>query len=256
MKIIAIANQTGGVGKTATTMNLGVMLAEQGKKVLLIDFDPQHNLSNYLNGDNTSISIADAIEQELKNIDDYSSELIQSYNKNLDYISTSLTLSAIEMSLVMTSAREYILKDILIRLKVQERYDFVLIDCMPALNILLINALTAATTVLIPVEASYGAFEGLAQLFQYVDMVKKRLNRELKVEGILFTKVSNTNVSSEVREKLLEKYPTLLLKQEIKELTEARKSYASRIPLQKMNKSRLAEDFKQLAKELVERGEW
>ena len=255
MKIIAIVNQKGGVGKTATTMNLGVMLAEQGKKVLLIDFDPQHNLSNYLNGDNTSISIADAIEQELKNIDDYSSELIQSYNENLDYISTSLTLSAIEMSLVMTSAREYILKDILNRLKVQERYDFVLIDCMPALNILLINALTAATTVLIPVEASYGAFEGLAQLFQYVDMVKKRLNRELKVEGILFTKVSNTNVSSEVRGKLLEKYPTLLLNQEIKELTEVRKSYATRIPLQKMNKSRLAEDFKQLAKELVERGE-
>ena len=155
----------------------------------------------------------------------------------------------------MTSAREYILKDILHRLKVQERYDFVLIDCMPALNILLINALTAATTVLIPVEASYGAFEGLAQLFQYVDMVKKRLNRELKVEGILFTKVSNTKVSSEVREKLLEKYPTLLLNQEIKELTEARKSYAARIPLQKMNKSKLAEDFKQLAKELVERGE-
>ena len=157
MKIIAIANQKGGVGKTATTMNLGVTLAEAGKKVLLLDFDPQHNLSNYLKEKNYKMTIAEAIQQELASQYDYENTLIQSYSENLDYIPTSLNLSAIEMSLIMASAREYILSDILNRLNVKEKYDYVLIDCMPALNILLINALTASSSVLIPVEASYGA---------------------------------------------------------------------------------------------------
>lgn len=187
-KIIAIANQKGGVGKTSTTMNLGVSLATSGQRVLLIDFDPQHNLSNYLKEEDYQLTIAEAIEQELKNTDGYSDKLIQNYTENLDYIPTNLNLSAIEMSLVLASAREYVLTDILNRLKVQEKYDYVLIDCMPALNILLINGLTVATSVLIPVEASYGAFEGLGQLFQYVEMVKKRLNRTLHVEGFYLRK--------------------------------------------------------------------
>lgn len=254
-KIIAIANQKGGVGKTSTTMNLGVSLATNGQRVLLIDFDPQHNLSNYLKEEDYQLTIAEAIEQELKNTESYSEKLIQNYTENLDYIPTNLNLSAIEMSLIMASAREYVLTDILNRLKVQEKYDYILIDCMPALNILLINALTASTSVLIPVEASYGAFEGLRQLFQYVEMVKKRLNRTLHVQGILFTKVSNTKISQEVRSKLLQEYGDLLMKHEIRELTEARRSYAERIPLQEMAHSRLATDYKALATELVEKGE-
>lgn len=255
MKIIAIANQKGGVGKTSTTMNLGVTLAKAGKRILLLDFDPQHNLSNYLKEEKYELTIAEAIQQELNNQFDYEKNLIQSYSENLDYIPTSLNLSAIEMSLIMASAREYILSDIFNRLNVKEKYDYVLIDCMPALNILLINALTASTSVLIPVEASYGAFEGLGQLFQYIELVKKRLNRGLEVEGILFTKVSNTKISKELKNRLSEEYGNVLLKQEIKELTEARRSYAERVPLQQMAKSKLAENYVALAKEILEKGE-
>ena len=132
MKIIAIANQKGGVGKTSTTMNLGVTLAKAGKRVLLLDFDPQHNLSNYLKEESYELTIAEAIQQELNNQFEYEHKLIQSYSENLDYIPTSLNLSAIEMSLIMASAREYILSDIFNRLNVKEKYDYVLIDCMPA----------------------------------------------------------------------------------------------------------------------------
>ena len=242
MRIIAIANQKGGVGKTATTMNLGVSLANAGKKVLLLDLDPQHNLSNYLKEDDFKLTIAEAISQELNNNFEYTENIIKNYSENLDYIPTSLNLSAMEMSLITATAREHILSDILKRLNVSDKYDYVLIDCMPALNILLINALTAATSVLVPVEASYGAFEGLKQLFEYINLVKKRLNTELSVEGILFTKVSNTKISKEIRNRLTEEYGSYLLKQEIKELTEARRSYAERVPLQKMAHSMLADD--------------
>lgn len=250
MRIIAIANQKGGVGKTATTMNLGVSLANAGNKVLLLDLDPQHNLSNYLKEDDFKLTIAEAISQELNNNFEYAENIIKNYSKNLDYIPTSLNLSAIEMSLITATAREHILSDIFKRLNVSDKYDYVLIDCMPALNILLINALTAATSVLVPVEASYGAFEGLKQLFEYINLVKKRLNPELSVEGILFTKVSNTKISKEIRNRLKEEYGSCLLKQEIKELTEARRSYAERVPLQKMAHSKLAEDYAALVLEI------
>ena len=250
MRIIAIANQKGGVGKTATTMNLGVSLANAGKKVLLLDLDPQHNLSNYLKEDDFKLTIAEAISQELNNNFEYTENIIKNYSENLDYIPTSLNLSAIEMSLIMVTAREHILSDIFKRLNVSDKYDYVLIDCMPALNILLINALTAATSVLVPVEASYGAFEGLKQLFEYINLVKKRLNPDLSVEGILFTKVSNTKISKEIRSRLTEEYGSCLLKQEIKELIEARRSYAERVPLQKMTHSKLAEDYAALVLEI------
>lgn len=250
-KIIAIANQKGGTGKTATTMNLGYALSEEGKKVLVIDFDPQHNLTNYLSDEEHDFTISEAISKELQGAS-YPRSPIYNYEENLDYIPTNLNLSAIDMQLITANAREYILSDILTKLEVREHYDYVIIDCMPALNTLLINVLTAADSVIIPVEASYGAFEGLEQLFTYVNMVTQRLNRGLTVDGIIYTKVNNTKIANEVRERLKEYYPQLLFDNEIKELTEARKSYAERIPLSKMQGSRLASDYANLAKELVE----
>ncbi|TLQ49480.1 ParA family protein [Ruoffia tabacinasalis] len=255
-KVIAITNQKGGVGKTTTTMNLGYSLSQQGFKVLLIDFDPQHNLTNYLEGEAHSFTISEAIAEEISGETEYVSSLIQKYTESLHYIPTNLSLSAIELKLVMTNAREYILTDILTNLKIRDQYDYVLIDCMPALNMLLINVITAVDSIIVPVEASYGAFEGLEQLFEYVKMVQKRLNRDLKIEGIVYTKVNNTKISKEVREKLQDIYPNLLLSIEIKELTEARKSYAERIPLEEMKKSRLAMDYSNLATEIaVKRGQ-
>ncbi|MDO4432047.1 MAG: AAA family ATPase [Aerococcaceae bacterium] len=250
-KIITVANQKGGVGKTMTTMNLGCSLAEKGYKVLLIDLDPQHNLSNYLGYDPNQLTIADAIQQEINFSTDYLERLIQPYDTNLDYIATTLALSALEGAMYQAFSRETLLKNILTQLKVKERYDYVLMDSMPALNLLLINALTASDSVLVPVEGSLSALEGLEQLFGYIEMIQKRLNHALMVEGIIFTKVSATKISQQIRHRLTTDYPHLLLQTEVKELTEARRSYADRVPLNQMKRSQLAIDYAALADELI-----
>lgn len=250
-KIIAIANQKGGVGKTTTTMNLGYSLSKKGNKVLLIDLDPQHNLSNYLEYNPEQTSIFNALHQEIHFNDCYLSDIIHKFSDNLDYISTTLELSALESVMHQALSREYLIKNILTKLNVRQKYDYILIDCMPALNLLLINALTASDSVLVPVEGSYGAFEGLEQLFSYIEKVQKHLNTTLHVEGIIFTKVTSTKISNDVREKLASIFPQLLFENEIKELTEARQSYAKRIPLAEMTKSKLATHYALLADELT-----
>ena len=220
---------------------------------MLVDLDPQHNLSNYLNHKDNEVTIAEAIKQEMMFEKSYLSNLIRTYNKDLDYIPTSLNLSAVESGIYQAFSRETILKTIFERLHIKEKYDYILIDSMPALNLLLINTLTCADSVLVPVEGSFGAFEGLEQLFEYIKMIKQRLNQNLSVEGIVFTKVSNTNISKEVREKLINDYGDLLYKAEIPERTEARKSYAERTPLNDFKHSKLSVSYNLVSEELIEK---
>ncbi|TYQ17825.1 UNVERIFIED_CONTAM: chromosome partitioning protein [Acetivibrio alkalicellulosi] len=187
-KVISIVNQKGGVGKTATTLNLGYALSEMGKKVLLIDFDPQSSLTVCLGYDNTD-SLSTTIynlmalateEEDLPEKEKY----IQKIGK-LDLIPCNLELSAIEIALVNVMSRELILKSIVDEIK--SNYDYVIIDCSPSLGMLTINALAACDSVIIPVTPQYLSAKGLELLLRNIIRVKKRINQKIEVDGILLT---------------------------------------------------------------------
>lgn len=196
-KVTAIVNQKGGVGKTTTALNLGYALSEKGKKTLLVDFDPQENLTVALNqngNDKTNIQtlMADAIEEKVINKD-----CILSIKENLDLIPSSLELAGIEMTLVNVMSRETILKSIIEEIK--HEYDYILIDCSPSLGTLVINALTACDSVIIPVTPEFLSARGLGLLIKNISKIKKRINPSIEVDGILITRVdSRTNLSKEM----------------------------------------------------------
>lgn len=182
-RIIAVTNQKGGVGKTTTSVNLSASLAELGKKVLLIDMDPQGNASSGLGIDKSSldISLYDVLMGEC-----YIEEaLAKTCVENLFIIPSNIDLAGAEIELIKLEKREYILKKILDNLKFL--YDFIIIDCPPSLSILTLNALTAADTALVPIQCEYYALEGLSQLMHTIGLVQKSLNSDLQLEGIVFT---------------------------------------------------------------------
>ncbi|MFZ5629021.1 MAG: ParA family protein [Spirochaetota bacterium] len=194
MKTIALANQKGGVGKTTTTINLGAYLANEGQRVLIIDIDPQGNAGSGLGLD---------ITQEKSTIYHWligqATELpAQPTNqKNLDIIPANIDLSGFEIDVREDNNRDYILKNRLAQ--VSDRYDFVLIDCPPSLGILTINALTAANSVLIPLQCEYFALEGLTQLLRIINLVRTKLNPQLVIEGVLLTMFdARTKLASQV----------------------------------------------------------
>ena len=193
-KIIAIVNQKGGVGKTTTTVNLSAALAKKGKKVLLIDEDPQGNATSGVGVNKTQDrSTYDIIINETE----FEDAIVKSSIKKLDVCPSNINLAGAEVELVPMMARETKLKDKLENIK--EKYDYILIDCPPSLGLLTINALTAANSIIIPIQCEYYALEGVGQLMNTVNLIKKQLNKELYIEGVVLTmNDARTNLSNQV----------------------------------------------------------
>ena len=206
--VLAVSNQKGGTGKTTTCENLGIGLAQEGKKVLLVDTDPQASLTvalGYPRPDDLSFTLSDAMEKIMTEQPIAPGEGLLHHPEGVDLIPANIMLSGLEVSLVNAMNREKILKQYLDT--VRREYDFILLDCMPSLGMLTVNALAAADQVLIPVQAQYLSAKGLEQLLQTISKVRRQINPKLKIEGILLTMVdSRTNYAKEISALIREAY--------------------------------------------------
>ena len=207
-RVIAIANQKGGVGKTTTTSNLGIGLARQGKKVLLIDADAQGSLTASLGirePDRLEITLATIMGNIINDEEIRSDYGILSHDEGVDFIPGNIELSGLETSLINVMSRETVLRTY-IDLQ-RDNYDYILIDCMPSLGMITINVFTCADSILIPVQAAYLPIKGLEQLIKTIGKVKRQINQKLEIEGILLTMVDNrTNYAKDISNLLIENY--------------------------------------------------
>ena len=196
-RVIAIANQKGGVGKTTTTINLSACLAEKGKKILVIDTDPQGNTTSGFGLEKNDIE--NTIYELLLGEISIEESIIKNAVEGVDIIPSNVNLAAVEIELIGVDKKEFILRNEVEWVK--DRYDFIIIDCPPSLSLLTINSMTTADTVLVPIQCEYYAVEGLSQLIHTVNLVKERLNPYLDMEGVVFTMFdSRTNLSMQVVE--------------------------------------------------------
>ena len=250
-RIIAIANQKGGVGKTTTSINLSASLAAKGKKVLMIDTDPQGNATSGFGVDKNDLdnTIYELILGECSVQDCILKEVIP----GVSILPSNVNLAAAEIELIGVEKKEFILKNEVDWVK--DQYDYILIDCPPSLSMLTVNAMTTATSVLVPIQCEYYALEGLSQLIHTVNLVKERLNPELDMEGVVFTMYdSRTNLSMQVVENvknhLKQNIYSTLIPRNIR-LAEA-PSYG--MPITKYDpKSAGADAYRKLAKEVMKK---
>ena len=252
-RIIAVANQKGGVGKTTTTINLSACLAEQGQKVLVIDVDPQGNTTSGLGVDKNGVE--NTLYELLLGEADVKKTIVKDVVENLDLIPSNINLSGAEIELINMDDKEYILRKITEKLR--RKYDYIIMDCPPSLNMLTINALTAATSVLVPIQCEYYALEGLSQLIHTIDLVKDRLNKKLVMEGVVFTMYdARTNLSLQVVENVKDNLEQNIYKTIIPRNVRLAEAPSYGMPVNYYDKrSTGAESYRLLAAEVISRGE-
>ena len=259
-KVISVSNQKGGVGKTVTSVNLGIGLARAGKKVLMIDADPQGSMTislGYTEPDKLDYSLAtvmmNVINDEAFALDDN----ILHHEEGVDLIPGNIDLSGLEISINGVISRETILRQYIDRMR--EFYDYIIIDCMPSLGILTINALACADSVLIPVQAAYLSVKGLEQLIKTISRVKRQLNPNIKIEGILLTMVDNrTNYAKDIASLIRETYGDKIkvFDTEIPQSVRAAEIAAEGTSIYKHDpKGKVAEGYRALTKEVIADGE-
>lgn len=252
-RIIAIANQKGGVGKTTTAINLSASLASLGKKVLAIDMDPQGNMSSGLGVDKNEVekTVYDLIIGNIGIEECIFEEVIE----NLDVLPSNIDLSAAEIELIGVDNKEYILRDEVN--KVKEKYDFIIIDCPPALSMLTINAMTTSDSVLVPIQCEYYALEGLSQLIHTIELVQERLNPELEIEGVVFTMYdARTNLSLQVVENVKDNLNQNIYKTIIPRNVRLAEAPSYGMPINLYDpKSKGTESYLLLAEEVINKGE-
>ena len=252
-RIIAVANQKGGVGKTTTAINLSSCLASLGKKVLAIDMDPQGNMTSGLGIDKNEVEYT-VYELILGQVG-IEKVICKDALENLDVLPTNINLSAAEIEIIGVEEKEFIIRKEVD--KVKKNYDFIVIDCPPSLSMLTINAMTTADSVLVPIQCEYYALEGLSQLIHTIDLVKERLNPELKIEGVVFTMYdARTNLSLQVVENVKDNLQQTIYKTIIPRNIRLAEAPSHGLPINLYDpKSSGAESYMLLAEEVINKGE-
>lgn len=251
--IISIANQKGGVGKTTTALNIAAGLVKVGKKVLCIDFDPQSNLSDYMGFESDgSITISDLMLGAVNNQTLNPTDAIRTNNEGINFIPSNINLSGAELFLAQAMFREQVLKKVLQHEDFQS-YDYIIIDCLPSLGILLTNALIASNGIIIPVQAQKFALDGLDKLLEVYHLVKSNANSQLQIDGVLLTMAENTNMSKAVESRLKELFNGTMYDTKIRRSVEATNSTYEQRSLVASKNSKLGEEYINVVKEILVR---